>query len=218
MRFWIRLAGLSLVGVMSGCAPDTEQSSGTIPDATPDTAAAQRPNILYIVADDLGFTDLGAFGSEIPTPNIDELAFAGVRLTNFHAAAACQQTRVMLMASTGVSGALEMRPRQPSSERANRLSLNWAILPVFLQDAGYETYMTGKWDLGLQEGYTPATRGFDRSFVQLGASASHFPEVLWDDYSLYQLDGQTVEYEGLAGGLLFHQLLHGQADRVHQLR
>ena len=197
MRFWIGLAGLSLVGIMSGCAPDTEQSSGTIPDATPDTAAAQRPNILYIVADDLGFTDLGAFGSEIPTPNIDELAFAGVRLTNFHAAAACQQTRVMLMASTGVSGALEMRPRQPSGERANRLSLNWAILPEFLQDAGYATYMTGKWDLGLQEGYTPATRGFDRSFVQLGASASHFPEILWDDYSLYRLDGQTVEYEDL---------------------
>ena len=71
---------------------------------------------------------------------------------------------------------------KPSRERANRLSLNWAIIPELLQDAGYETYITGKWDLGLEDGYTPSTRGFDRSFVQLGASASHFPEILWDDF------------------------------------
>ena len=197
MNFWIRLVGLSLVGVLSGCSPNPEQSSGTSPDAAPDAAATQRPNILYIVADDLGYTDIGAFGSEIPTPNLDELAFAGVRLTNFHTHSACQATRVMMMASTGVSGALEMRPLQPSRERANRLSLNWAIVPELLQDAGYETYMTGKWDLGLEDGYTPATRGFDRSFAQLGASASHFPEILWDDYSLYRLDGEIVEYEDL---------------------
>ncbi|MFL2554687.1 MAG: sulfatase-like hydrolase/transferase [Candidatus Rariloculaceae bacterium] len=167
------------------CACSTETSNDT------------RPNILFIVADDLGFTDLGAFGSEIPTPNIDELAFQGVRLTNFHTSYTCQATRVMMMASTGVSGALELRPPMASRERANRLSLNWAILPELLQEAGYETYMTGKWDLGLEDGYTPATRGFDRSFVQVGASASYFAEVLWGNYSLYELDGERVEYEAL---------------------
>ena len=61
----------------------------------------------------------------------------------------------------------------------------------------YETFMTGKWDLGLGESYTPATRGFDRSFVQLGASASHFAERLWGDYSLYEEDGQRVAYDDL---------------------
>jgi arylsulfatase len=158
--------------------------------------SAGRPNILFIVADDLGYTDIGAFGSEIPTPNLDELAFQGVRLTNLHTDSGCQQTRVMLMASAGVSAALEIRPPQ-DGQRANRLSLNWAILPELLQDAGYETYMTGKWDLGQEAEYTPATRGFDRSFVQLGASASHFAEVLWGDYSLYELDGERIEYEDL---------------------
>jgi len=167
------------------CACSTETSNDT------------RPNILFIVADDLGFTDLGAFGSEIPTPNIDELAFQGVRLTNFHASYTCQATRIMIMASTSASAAIELREPMDSGERANRLSLDWAILPQLLQDVGYETYMTGKWDLGLQEGYTPATRGFSRSFVQVGASASYFAEVLWGDYSLYELDGKRVEYEDL---------------------
>lgn len=180
-------------GDTAGIPNDAAAASG---DAAPNDADA-RPNILFIVADDLGYTDIGAFGSEIPTPHLDALAFAGVRLTNFHTDVACQQTRVMMMASTGVSGALELRPPQPSGERTNRLSLNWAIVPELLQDAGYATYMAGKWDLGLQEGYTPATRGFDRSFAQLGASASHFAEPLWDGYSLYRLDGQVVEYADL---------------------
>jgi arylsulfatase A-like enzyme len=158
---------------------------------------SQRPNILLIVADDLGFTDIGAFGSEIQTPNLDQLAFGGVRLTNLHADRACQQTRVMMMASSGVSAALEYRPPQDGGQRANRLSLNWAILPELLQDAGYRTYMAGKWDLGLEEGYTPATRGFDHSFVQLGASASHFAEILWNERSLYELDGHPVEYQDM---------------------
>ena len=197
MNYWTTIAILGAAGALSACTQEQGQPADTPVDPPVDSTADTRPNILFVVADDLGFTDIGAFGSEIATPTLDDLAFAGVRLTNFHADRACQQTRIMMMASTGVSGALEIRPLQPSRERANRLSLNWAILPELLQDAGYATYMAGKWDLGLEDGYTPATRGFDRSFAQLGASASHFPEILWDDYSLYRLDGETVEYEDL---------------------
>ena len=192
-----RLLALGIAGAMAACSQDAGQPAAPDAAETPDSLPDARPNILFVVADDLGYTDIGAFGSEISTPNLDELAFAGVRLTNFRTHSACQQTRVMLMASANATEALEIRPTQPSRERANRLSLNWAIIPELLQDAGYETYLTGKWDLGLEEGYTPSTRGFDRSFVQLGASASHFAEILWDDYSLYRLDGETVEYEDL---------------------
>jgi arylsulfatase A-like enzyme len=188
MRLLIGLIVIVGISGLYACSTDTQNDTQTA------TQRDGRPNILYIVADDLGFTDLGAFGSEIPTPNIDELAFDGVRLTNFHTDRTCQETRVMMMASSYFAAAVEIRPPLDSRERGHRLSLDWAILPEFLQDAGYETYMAGKWDLGHQEGYTPATRGFDRSFVQVGASASYFAEVLWGDYSLYQLDGETVEY------------------------
>jgi len=188
MRLFFGLIFAVAIGGLYSCSTETQNATQN------ETQRERRPNILYIVADDLGFTDLGAFGSEIPTPNLDALAFGGARLTNFHADRTCQQTRVMMMASTYFANSVEIRPPLDSRERANRLSLDWAILPQFLQDAGYATYMAGKWDLGLQEGYTPATRGFDRSFVQVGASASYFSEVLWGDYSLYELDGETVEY------------------------
>lgn len=156
-----------------------------------------RPNILFIVADDLGYTDIGAFGGEIPTPNLDSLAYRGVRMTNLHTAPACQPSRVMLMSSNGVSDALETRPPLENGERDNQISLEYAILPELMQDAGYETYMAGKWDIGFREGYLPADRGFDRSFVQPGASASHFSDPLWDDENIYQLDGVPIPYEDL---------------------
>jgi len=157
-----------------------------------DDPAAARPNILYIVADDLGFTDIGSFGSEIPTPTLDELAFAGVRLTNFHTDSNCQRTRVMLMSGTGTGAALEVIGNPMSGRRGNLLRRDWAILPELLRDAGYATYMAGKWDLGADEGYTPATRGFDRSFVAIDASASHFAEVFWEDPLPYEDDGRPL--------------------------
>ena len=156
-----------------------------------------RPNILFIIADDMGFTDLGAFGSEIATPRLDELAFEGVRLGSLHAANQCQATRVMLMASTSVASALELRPPLPSGDRNNRLSLQWAILPVLLRDAGYRTYMAGKWDLGMSGAYTPAQRGFDRSFAMLGASASHVAEYFRSDMIVYEDDGTGVHVDDL---------------------
>jgi len=159
--------------------------------------AATRPNILYIFADDLGFTDTGPFGSEIPTPNLDELASAGVRLNNFHTDANCQKTRVMLMASAGSGAALEVIGNPMSGRRGNLLSRDWVILPELMRDAGYATYMAGKWDLGAGDGYTPATRGFDRSFVAVDASASHFAEKFWDDPLPYEEDGRPLGIDDL---------------------
>jgi arylsulfatase len=162
------------------------------------TTADNRPNILFIVADDLGFTDLGSFGSEISTPTLDELALGGLRIANMHAGPACQQTRAMLMASTGYARAIENRPQLEGGQRDNLLSRDWAIIPELLQEAGYATYATGKWDLGWHEGYTPATRGFDRSFVQLGASSSFFREIFLQPFGLgFEDDGVRVEFEDL---------------------
>ena len=185
------LAGIILLAVLSGCSV-SEQPINSEPKN--DT----RPNILFIVADDLGFTDLGSFGGEIPTPNLDSLAFQGLRLNNLHAGQACQQTRAMIMASTGHYRALEYRPNLPSGERNNRLSLDWATLPELMQDAGYATFMTGKWDLGLDTGYTPATRGFEKSFVQLGASSSFFREYFLDPNDLgFEENGVPVTFDDL---------------------
>ena len=104
MRFWTGLTVLGLLAGLQACSPEvpvatdgTSNGAGVLAGSTQSEQIGIMPNILYIVADDLGYTDIGPFGSEIPTPNLDELAFAGVRLTNFHTDSGCQQTRVMLM-------------------------------------------------------------------------------------------------------------------------
>lgn len=160
-------------------------------------AQDERPNILLIIADDLGFTDLGAFGSEIPTPSIDALAYAGMRLTNFHTARACQETRAMLMSGRGSQTAIQFNPLRADGERANQIRSDVATLPELLRDAGYRTYMAGKWDLGLTPDTSPGALGFDRSFALLEASSSHFAEYFWDEKSYYQEDSQPLALEDL---------------------
>ncbi|MFL2553850.1 MAG: sulfatase-like hydrolase/transferase [Candidatus Rariloculaceae bacterium] len=151
----------------------------------------ERPNILFIVGDDLGFTDLGSFGGEISTPNLDRLAYQGLRFTNLHAASACRSTRLMLMA--GVSSAAA---REPISEafRGSVLGLDYATIAELLQDAGYSTYMTGKWDLGNLAGYTPTDRGFDRAFSFLTNTSGYFADRFRDDF---EEDGRALRREDL---------------------
>lgn len=165
-------------------------------------AAADRPNVLLIIVDDLGFNDLSIFGSEIETPNLDALARDGVMLTNFHVSPTCSPTRAMLLAGTDshIAGlgtmAGDAAPNQegrPGYE--GYMNHRVAALPALFQDAGYNTYMTGKWHLGLAEDTNPAARGFDKSFVLLQGGAGHFANMLplvGPDLAKYTEDGEPV--------------------------
>ncbi|KAL1891435.1 hypothetical protein Sste5346_007699 [Sporothrix stenoceras] len=127
---------------------------------------AKRPNFFLIVADDLGFSDVGAFGGEIHTPNLDALAAsqAGVRLTNFHTASMCSPTRSMLLSGTdnyiAGLGQMEFRSRD--------------LNPPMPWGNGYYTCMSGKWHLGLTRERAPHARGFDRSFALLSGGSAHY--------------------------------------------
>ncbi len=142
---------------------------------------AKRPNFLLIVVDDMGFSDLGAFGAEIATPNLDALAFAGVRLTDFHSAPACSPTRAMLMTGTdhhlaGLGAMLEaVRPDfEGAPGYEGYLNDRVVTFVELLRDAGYATLMSGKWHLGATAGSHPAARGFERSFALLPGGHDHF--------------------------------------------
>ena len=186
MKYICALSVLGLV-VLQACTPQDQGSGQEAPGSAADNAAP--PNILLIVADDLGFTDIGAFGGEISTPNLDRLALEGLRLNNLHAASYCRPARLMLMSG---AGAVAANQPMPESHRGGALSLNYATIAELLQDAGYATYVTGKWDLGDIESRTPEARGFDRSFVQTGGSANYFPEIFLGRAFGYREDGRDL--------------------------
>lgn len=167
-----------------------------------------RPNFLVIVADDLGYSDLGAFGGEIRTPNLDALAQEGLQLTNFHTATNCSLTRAMMMTGAdnhlvGLGNMAErMRLAAPHlmEYRGYEGYLNFraAVLPELLRDSGYRTYMSGKWHLGLEEHTSPRARGFERSFSMLEGAAGHLDDRqmmpgMERDHALYREDGELTD-------------------------
>lgn len=146
--------------------------------------AQDRPNILVIVADDLGYADLGVYGGDIRTPNIDRLASEGLLFTQFHASPLCATTRAMLL--TGNNNHVAGLARQGSyggpvipglAGYENRLSDRVGILPRIMRDAGYRTYMAGKWHLGESLDASPHAAGFDRSFAMKFGAGNHFDDT-----------------------------------------
>ncbi|MDG2511287.1 arylsulfatase [Sphingobium yanoikuyae] len=171
---------------------------------TPAAAQEKRPNFLVIVADDLGYSDLGAFGSEISTPNLDRLALSGVRLTGFHTAPTCSPTRSMLLSGTdnhraGLGTMAEMQaPNQvgkPGHEGYLRTDI--AALPEVLTAGGYRTLFSGKWHLGLTPEQDPHARGFQHSFALLQGAGNHYGTDISatpkPGFTTYREDGRTLE-------------------------
>ena len=161
-------------------------ANNSLPGEAQATNADQQPNILLIMADDLGFSDIGVFGGEIATPNLDQLANQGVQLLNFHTAPTCGPTRGMLMTGidshrvgTGANAAalqrLTMLQGRPGYE--GYLNQDVATLPERLAVLGYQNFMVGKWDLGGEPQARPAQRGFDRSFALIESGGSYFADM-----------------------------------------
>jgi arylsulfatase/uncharacterized sulfatase len=158
--------------------------------------APARPNIVVLVADDWGFSDVGAFGGEIETPHIDALASSGTRFTNFHVAASCAPTRSMLLTGVdnhrnGVGNLREAMPREHLGKPGylGSLSQNVVTVATLLQDSGYRTYITGKWNVGSEPHNLPNRRGFDRSIIQGDTSSDN-----WVPTQRYLPHSATVEW------------------------
>ncbi|SOZ10964.1 arylsulfatase [Cupriavidus taiwanensis] len=193
------LGALALAGCGSddGRAPNGDESSTTQPTQP---QAAKRPNILFIMADDLGYSDLGAFGSEIRTPNLDKLVGDGRLLTNHHTSTVCAVTRSMII--SGTDHHLVGQGTMANTD-ANYIDENGKPIPGYegylndralsiaqlLKDGGYHTYMAGKWHLGsglpngtnqgtavgaTAPGQTPVSWGFEKSYALLGGGGDHF--------------------------------------------
>jgi arylsulfatase len=154
---------------------------------TPRPAASQqpaRPNIVLIMADDMGFSDIGPYGSEIDTPNLDRLAAQGLRFTEFYNTARCSPTRASLL--TGLyphqagmgdmpdAYAARVRKIFDSPSYSDHLSYTAPTMAEVLRGAGYSTYMAGKWHLGYDRPQWPVDRGFDHSFTVIEGAMNYY--------------------------------------------
>jgi arylsulfatase len=166
------LRALGIVGLVAALVAPAISSAADAP---------RRPNIVIILGDDLGFSDMGAFGSEIKTPNLDALAREGTRFANFYTHASCSPTRSILL--TGVDTHLNGLGNMDEWTAPNQwgvdgyegyLNNRVATLPQLLKDAGYHTYMVGKWHLGKAPTQIPAARGFEHDFSLLEGASSYW--------------------------------------------
>ena len=162
-----------------------------------------RPNVLLLIADDLGYADLGSFGSDIRTPNIDLLAQRGTIFSNFHTAPLCAPTRAMLlsgnnnhvagMARQGGGPNPKVQVNLPGYE--SHLSGRIMPMPQLMAESGYQTYMVGKWHLGDDPEHSPTAAGFQRTYSMLHGAAAHFSSTgMRPGGSQYWKDGAAAEF------------------------
>ena len=172
----------------------------------PVVAPAGAPNIVFVLVDDVGFSDIGCFGSEIHTPNIDRLAREGIRFTNFHVNPMCSPTRASLLTglnshAAGMGHIAQDDPGFPGYRA--EIAQDVATAAEVLRDAGYATLMVGKWHLcrdsdmsagGPQHGW-PCQRGFDRYYGILEAFTNlHQPHRLVEDNHVVEIDRFPDDY------------------------
>lgn len=195
-----------LASSLAGCGMSSESAGQEI---TPAAQGQEQPNIMMILLDDLGYSDLGAYGSEIDTPHLDALTKESTQFTDFHASPLCAPTRAELM--TGQDrhrvglGSMEglTPPGVPETTPGYKGSLegNFTGIAELLGDTGYDTYQVGKWHLGGEEGQTPQDLGFDQNFTLYDAGASYFSDGhrLFDrpvepvDTVIHERNGERVD-------------------------
>lgn len=185
------LKAIGVVGLLTVCQTPSHADT------------SQKPNFLLIVADDLGWSDLGFLGSAIRTPNLDALAQKGVFLSHFYVAPTCSPTRSMLMtgvsnqaAGVGTMHGLQAPNQVGRKEYAAQLHNQVLTVAEMLQAHDYETSMSGKWHLAIDPDQYPDQRGFDHSFGLIQGGASHFadqkPIHVAEDVT-YREDGKVVD-------------------------
>jgi arylsulfatase A-like enzyme len=171
-RDFLKAMGLGVASLaIPGCKTTYLSSVRGIP--------AERPNIILIMADDMGFSDLACYGSEIQTTNLTRLAAQGMRFTQFYNGARCCPTRASLLTGlyahqAGVGGMTSTKDDNPPGPYQGYLNDKCVTIAEVLKKAGYTTLMSGKWHVGEERPHWPVDRGFDRYYGLISGAANYF--------------------------------------------
>lgn len=164
----------------------------------------KKPNILLIIADDMGYSDVTCFGGEVQTPNIDALAKSGIRATNFYVAPTCSPTRSMLLSGcdhhvAGFGNMDELAGPKQKGKPGYEGYLNKRVVPVakLLREAGYHTYWAGKSHMGYDPSQWPAAMGFERDFTLLQGGGSNWSDMTYPNpahpHLTFTLNGKPLK-------------------------
>lgn len=180
---WAPVVVLGTV-LLVGCFGETSNRGPGNASLPLDDVRVAKPNVLLIVVDDMGYSDIGAFGGEIPTPHLDALARQGTRFSDFQVLPACSPTRAALLTgqephAVGFGSlAEELADNQKGTPAyAGALPAGVPTMASLLRQSGYRTYLSGKWHLGGIDDPGPNALGFDESFALVPGGASHFPDM-----------------------------------------
>ncbi|WP_170151039.1 arylsulfatase [Hephaestia caeni] len=188
-----RLAALACATALT--VPQVPATARTPRPAPAPATAPARPNVIVILVDDMGFSDISSFGSEIPTPNLDRLAAGGLRFTQFYNTARCSCSRASLLTGTyphqAGLGHLEAISVPGSMGIRGKLLDRVVTLPEVMHSAGYFTAMAGKWHLGMSHGVGPWQRGFDRSLTS-PVGEIYWPNQVQKNAQYLFIDGKKV--------------------------
>jgi arylsulfatase A-like enzyme len=170
--------------VLLGWSPSRSSAAEQVAENAARSEPPTRPNMVVILADDLGYSDVGCYGSEIETPNIDKLAERGVRFRQFYNNGRCCPSRASLLTGryphqVGVGAMIDgyakwIRDAADRPSYGDHLSTASPTIAELLQGAGYQTLMCGKWHLGDRPAEWPVARGFDRSFALIPGAMNYY--------------------------------------------
>jgi len=166
---WVIFLGLA---ALFSCTSESQEGKET-------QKADKKPNIIVILADDMGYSDIGCFGSEIATPTLDQLASNGMRFRQFYNAARCCPTRASLLTGlyphqAGMGRMVTHNSDAPKGPYQGYLNQQCITLAEALNPAGYRTYMSGKWHVGEDSTHWPTKRGFDQYFGLISGASSYY--------------------------------------------
>ena len=219
MRFAVKVTAFVAALLCPGAAAAGQS------DSPGDAPSEDPPNIVLIILDDVGLTDLGVTGGEAATPAMDALAGEGVVFANFNTAPMCAPSRAMLMTGVvshdaGVANLPETTPDYLQGQRGyeGRLTRRAATLAEHLQPAGYQTFIAGKWHLGHDADSLPSARGFDRSFILDASGADNWqdrPYLAYYDRAEWWADGAPAQRPdgAFSSTFLVNQMLDYLGDR-----